>query len=406
LQSAIDEMNSRTLPIYPADLFSDAALRQPFDHYRSIRDLGAVVRLARPDVYAIARFADVQQALRSPEVLVSGKGVGFNEIVNAPSDRPRTIQSDGERHTRLRSVIAKPLMPSALKRERGMLKALISERVATLLDGRPFDAVPTLARHLPLQAVSFLVGLPEAGRARMLEWAAATFNTLGPLDHSGTISTVMAADLDTRKEVRTYLDDLDPAELRAGSWAAALFERVEAGRITLDEARAAIAAYVLPSLDTTIYSKASLLFNLASSKDQWKSLRQHPELIPAAVIEGVRHSAVVRWFSRVALSPYVVGDKTIPAGGRVMLLYGSANRDERRYVEPDRFDIMRNPSDQLGWGTGPHMCVGMHLARLEMEVLLEALVEQVADIDLVTVVHGVNRGLFGLDSLVLRLKRG
>jgi cytochrome P450 len=86
-----------------------------------------------------------------------------------------------------------------------------------------------------------------------------------------------------------------------------------------------------------------------------------------------------------------------------MVMFGSANRDERRYDHPDRFDVARNPRDHLGWGTGPHMCVGMHLAKLEMELLLEALLDHVEAIDADEPVFGVNAGLYGIDGLPLRL---
>ena len=173
----------------------------------------------------------------------------------------------------------------------------------------------------------------------------------------------------------------------------------------MPEAKAAISAYVIPSLDTTILAKGHLLANLARNADQWASVCERPEQIGAAVIESVRHSSVLRWFSRVAASDYDVDGTVVPAGARVMLLYGCANRDERRYADPDAFDITRDARDQLAWGTGPHMCAGMNLARLEMEVLLEALVE--ANVNLVAgePTMGTNRGLYGFTALPLRLDR-
>ena len=121
------------------------------------------------------------------------------------------------------------------------------------------------------------------------------------------------------------------------------------------------------------------------------------------MIEGVRHGAVVRWFARVALEDYIAGEVFVPKDGRIMLLYGSANRDERRYENPDAFDISRNAIDQLGWGTGPHMCEGMHLAKLEMEVMLEALVEVVTHLEADSPTPGVNKGLYGLEALSMRM---
>ena len=184
-----------------------------------------------------------------------------------------------------------------------------------------------------------------------------------------------------------------------------LFDAVSAGKLSASEARGALRSYVIPSLDTTIYAKANLLFNLASAPDQWQMLKDDRSLIPAAVLEGLRHSAVARWFSRVAVENYIVDGSVIPKGRRVMIMYGSANRDERRYADPDRFDLTRNPTDQLGWGTGPHMCLGMHLAKLEMEVLLESLLEKAASIEVDVPTVGINAGLYGIDSLPMRLVR-
>ena len=159
-----------------------------------------------------------------------------------------------------------------------------------------------------------------------------------------------------------------------------------------------------PSLDPTILAKGHLLRNLAAEPRQWRLLLDRPELIPAAVLEGVRHSSVIRWFSRVAREKYRVdGEAFVPAGARVMLLYGRANRDERRYADPERFDITRDARDHLAWGTGPHMCAGMHLARIEMEVMLEALVERGVMLEAGELDVGTNAGLHGFTALPLRL---
>lgn len=403
MSTAIKSETTEPIPVCKGDLVSPDALRDPFPLYREIRDLGPIVRLEHPDVYAIGRFDDVQQALRLPDVLVSTRGIGFNDIVNAPVEQPPVIRSAGERHKKLRRVITKPLMPAALKEQREMLKSLISSRLDTIVDQGEIDAVPTIARHLPLEAISYLVGLPEEGRANMLRWASASFNSAGPLDRSGTMDPQLAEDFASLREVQTYLLEINPLHLRPGSWAEMLFKAAEAGRLNLEEARAAMSALVLPSLDTTIYAKGNLLYNLGRNPDQWALLRSNPGLVPSAVLEGVRYSATVRWFARVAAQDYRIDDAVIPEGGRVMLLYGAANRDERHYPDPDRFDVTRNPTDQLGWGTGPHMCGGMHLAKLEMEVLLEAMIERVARIEVGDPVIGTNRGLYGFDSLPIRL---
>jgi cytochrome P450 len=196
---------------------------------------------------------------------------------------------------------------------------------------------------------------------------------------------------------------LSEQTVRDGSWAGELFAAARDGRLSQIEAMAAISAYIIPSLDTTILAKGHLLNNLATHPDQWNLLRQRPELIPSAVLEGVRHDSVIRWFSRVAVADYVVDGQILPAGERVMLLYGCANRDERHYEHADRFDVTRDARDHLAWGTGTHMCAGMHLARIEMEVLIEALVEAGVTLSAGEPVPGTNRGLFGFLELPYRI---
>jgi cytochrome P450 len=397
-------MENGAYPVSEIDLFAPATLRNPFPAYKVLRDAGPVVRLSRLDILAIGRFHDVQAALRAADVLISGEGIGFNKIANHQTPERGVLTSDGERHQRLRAVLARPLGPGALQQRRAMLKSLIDAQVASLVGSGTFDAVALLARHLPLKAVTVLVGLDEQNRSRMLDWAAAFFNTLGPMpDDPAALPESIRSDFDQLRELREFFATVEPSTLAPGSWSADLFEAVGAGRLTESEARGALRAFVLPSLDTTIYAKANLLNNLARNPDQWRRLKKERSLVSSAILESVRHSAVVRAFSRVATDDYAVGDVVIPKSARVMVMFGSANRDERRYDHPDRFDVARNPRDHLGWGTGPHMCVGMHLAKLEMELLLEALLDHVEAIDADEPVFGVNAGLYGIDSLSLRL---
>lgn len=384
------------VPILDLDLFSDASLKEPFEDYKRLRDAGAVVRLNRPDVYAVGRFADVQAALRAPDRLISGKGVGFNDFFNARKGM-NVLQSDGVLHTRLRATVMRPLAPAKLAEARENLKSMVAERVQALTGQGWFDGMKGLASFLPVEAIAHLVGLPDVGRERMLDWAAATFNIIGPEQPPQDLAVML--------EARDFMAKLDESVVRTGSWAGELFAAARNGRLTLQEAMAAISAYVIPSLDTTIMAKGHLLHDLATHPEALQQLRQAPDLIPSAVIESVRRNSVLRWFSRVATEDYAIGNTIVPQGARIMLLYGCANRDERRYLDPDRFDIMRDARDQLAWGTGAHMCAGMHLARLEMEVLTEALLESSVSIEVGVPTPGLNRGLFGYAELPLRLSQ-
>jgi cytochrome P450 len=388
---------STEIPLYDVDLFSDEALRSPFDHYRNMRDLGAVIRLRHPEVYVLSRFAEVREALDKPEVFSSASGVGFSELFNAPYP-PTVIGSDGLTHRKLRAEVTPPLTPAALRENRPRLKQLIKARVESLIDVGPFDAMREIATFLPTVAISEMVGLPEEGRAAMLEWGTANFNAVGPEDPK------TSSDFAVLSGAREYFQTLDPGSLRKGSWSSRLFDSVKAGKLSEQQARGLLRAYVLPSLDTTILAKGHLLNNLATSPRQWRLLRDDASLISGAVLEGVRHSAVVRWFSRVTKVDFPSDGHVVPAGARVMLIYASANRDERRFIDPDTFDIKRDARQHLAWGTGPHVCAGMHLAKMEMEVMLEALAEHGVELKAGAPEVAINRGLYGLKSLPFELR--
>ena len=399
-QQATKPAGSRAdAPVYEPDLFDPAALQAPFGHYRAMRDLGPVVRLQQPEIYALSRYDDVRAALLASDVLISAKGVGFSDQFNTPG-APSLIQSDGELHSRMRREVIRPLTPAQLKQHRAMLREMIGARVEALVDQGPFDAMTQIAQFLPLSAIRVLVGLPEEGRAAMLEWAGATFNMVGP-ERAGFDQDSASVD-----GWRRYITNLKWTDLNEGGWARDLLAAVESGRLSEAEGRGALSAYIIPSLDTTILAKGHLLYALGYDPAQWDMLRRDPTLASAAVLESVRHSSVVRWFSRYATADYAVGEAVIPQGARVMLIYASANRDERKFADPDRFDITRDARSQLAWGVGTHLCGGLHLAKLEMEVMLEALLEHCATIEVGEPEVGTNRGLYGFVRLPLELRSG
>jgi cytochrome P450 len=139
--------------------------------------------------------------------------------------------------------------------------------------------------------------------------------------------------------------------------------------------------YLGPSLDTTILATGSLIALLARHPGQWDLLRADPGLIPNAIEEAIRLESPIRGFTRALVADHAVDGMTLPAGARVLLLFASANRDERKWQDADRFDIRRDVTGSVGFGAGIHMCAGMHLARIEIRALLEALVRRVARIE-------------------------
>lgn len=386
-------------PIYDVDLYSDEVLLDPYPHYKALRDLGAVVWLPRNDLHAVARFEDVRAALRNPAVFSSAQGVAANDHVNIIS-RGTTLASDAPLHDRLRAVIAAPLLPRALEEIAPAIRTEARRLVDELVARGQFDAVSDLAQHLPLTIVSKLVGLEDYGRGSMLRWAAATFNVLGSMNARACTA------LKDVQEMRAYLGgDEIRSRLRPGSWGDRIFAAADRGEVEPERCPVLMRDYLGPSLDTTIFATANLVLLFGRHPAQWDLVRSDPALIPNAINEALRLESPVRGFTRHLAADATIGALTIPRESRVLLLYGSANRDERKWQEPERFDVKRRANDHLGFGNGTHMCAGLHLARLEMTALLEVLVERVASFEIGEPVLALNNVLRGLASLPVRVKQ-
>lgn len=383
-------------PHYGVDLYSDPVIRAPYAHYRAIRDLGPAVWLPENDLWALGRHADVRAGLAAHDVLVSGQGVAANPTANAMANA-NLLATDPPLHDHLRKIVGAPVSPRGLTEIKARISASADALVARLLKRDGFDGMTDLAHFLPLSIVSELVGLPEQGRENMLKWAAATFDMLGGANAR------QAAALPVVREMRAYCDrEATPDKVRPGGWVALLYDAARAGLIETDKVPVLMRDYLGPSLDTTIFATGHLLHQLGQHPDQWQLLRETPRLIPNAINEALRLESPIRGFTRLAAETYRVGDITIPQGDRVLLLYASANRDERKWDAPERFDITRNVTGHLAFGHGVHVCVGMQLARLEIRSILEAMVDKVARIEVAPPELAMNNVLRGFAWLPMR----
>jgi cytochrome P450 len=385
-------MRNLNRPESDIDLFCDDALSDPYPRYRELRDLAPAVWLKSMGMFALPRFDDVRNALRNWEVFSSAHGAAMNEPINQ-AIAGNTLGSDPPLHNKLRNVLVRPLSPSAMKDVTAHIEAEAEGLVERLVERKTFDAATDLAQYLPLNVVSHLVGLPEGGRERMLEWGSAAFDSLGPAN----ARCLSAAE--TAMGLVHYALKLEPGSVRPGSWAALAFEAAERGEITLHQARGLILDYVAPSLDTTIFATSNALWLFALHPKSWDSIRGNPALIPAAINEVLRIESPIQTFSRYVTRDTDVDGVQVPQGSRALVMFGSANRDERKWQDPERFDIHRKAAEQLAFGHGEHLCVGLPLARLELRALLSSLAKRVKRFEILEVKRGINNTLRGLEKL-------
>jgi cytochrome P450 len=382
------------IPSYPHDIFADEVLLDPYEHYRALRDLGPVVWLEAHQMYVLPRYAEVRAALGNAAIFCSGHGVGLNDIINEAA-RGTTLASDGDVHEHLRHVIGQRLTPRALRSMQPAVEQIATDRVTQLVERGSFDAVTDLARALPLAIVPDLVGWPADGREHLLEWASAVFDLFGPLN-----ARAQQAAPHVQAMVEFAIRTAAEGNLLPGSIGAAVIDSARRGELQPEQVPPLILDYLGPSLDTTISAIGNAVWLLAAHPEQWAVLKADPSLIPNAFNEIVRLETPIRAFSRVTTAATRIGEYDIDAGARLIVLYASANRDERRFDRADEFDVTRaNASEHVGFGYGSHGCAGQGLARLEAHAVLQALIAQVDTIELVDPVRGLNNLICAWASL-------
>lgn len=376
-------------PVLDVDLFSRTSLIDPQRIYSSIRDAGPVVWLPRHRMWAMGRYADVRATLKDDELYHSG-GISFNRLQN-PIARKTTLGSDGHVHARRRKLLVHTLGAKSLTAVEPRIAHAAQVVIEDLL-GRPsFDGVADFASRLPLSVVAELVGVPVDSR-KLLKWGRVAFDANGPVTNRRALRTAPGA-----IGLWLYATRLNRSRVADNSWADSVLTAGERGDVGRSEAKSMVLDFITPSLDTTILAAAQMLWNLGEQPEAWHRLRSSPDLIPAAVMEAARLASPIRGFVRTASRDHTIDGVHISAGERIAMLFASANMDETQFPEPERFDLNRRGGN-LAWGYGAHACVGMHLSKMEMAALLQAMVPRVEQIQVSRPYPLINNGLQGLSA--------
>jgi cytochrome P450 len=381
------------MPRSEVDLFTEAHLDDPYPAYRELRDLGPAVYFPRYEVWGIPRYDACREVLSDWETFTSEEGVSV-----APEFKPlfdnSPLYSDPPKHERLRKVLSDRLSPRALRGLADDIDQRADRLIAMLVEKGSFDAVADMAAVFPINVVSDLVGLPQEGREHFLERAAATFNLFGPNNERA------AGAMGHYEAVGKYiLASATRETLAPGGFGMTIYDAVDDGTLSETEGFVLMVAYLVAALDTTVNTLSASVWYLANHVDQWEILRDDPSLAGNAFEEVLRIETPLVFFARTARAERTFGDVTIRAGARVLAMFASANRDERRWTDPDRFDVRRDITGHLGFGYGLHGCAGQGLARLEGRAILSALARRVESFELGTPVREYNNVIRGLKSL-------
>lgn len=387
-------MTTAAIPTSDVDIFEDDVLTDPYPAYAILRETGAAVYLERYDCWALPRYEHVRAALGDHERFSSVDSVGYEPSLNERR-RGGVLATDRPEHDTLRAALSESLAPRALAKLREDIARRATELVESVVARGSFDVVGDLARVFPLTVVADLIGMPLGARDEVLRFADAFFNTFGPLNQRTRASVHVADQLLDKLISLMKRDNLAP-----GGWGEALYRAADRGVIREDQVGPLLRAYLVASMDTTINSIGSALWLFAEHPSAWAALRTDRTLLRSAYEEVVRFESPVQVFFRRTTRAVEIDGVIIPPTARVAMLFGAANRDPRKWPDPDRFDVARAPMDHVGFGYGVHACAGQGLARLEAHAVLSALLDRVEAINLAGQPRRhLNNVIRGLESL-------
>jgi cytochrome P450 len=336
-------------------------------------DMSAMPGEEGKPVFIVYRHEDIQTMLRDNEtysssIVIQAYGDVLGHGVMLGMDEPV--------HGRLRSLVTKAFTQKALSRWEDQIVGRIGNE---LIDGFASDGktdlVKTFTFPYPTRIIAALLGLPEEDFPQFQRWSISMLSfTINPERGKAASQALVDYFKPILAERRA-----EPREDLISSLAAAAID----GHKLDDEDIYSFIRLLLPAgVETTYRSLGNLLFGLLTNKDQLDAVRNDRTLIPQAIEEAVRWDAPLLNITRVATRDTELAGVPIPQGSSVMPMLGAANRQEDRYPDPDRFDIFRQAKVPISWGHGVHVCLGMHLARLEMRTAVNLLIERLPNLRL------------------------
>lgn len=322
--------------------------------------------LGMPTIFTAFTYDAVQAVLRDPETFSSK---GYADVMGVVMGHTILEMDEPEHHT-YRSIVQQAFSRKAMDRwEHDAIRPIVDEHIDRFVDRGRAELVRELTFPFPVMVIARMLGLPKEDLKRFHQWAveliSVGFDMERGLAASHALADYFAGILAERR--RDPSDDLISALAQA---------ELDGQRLSDDEIFAFLRLLLPAGAETTYRSSSNLLFGLLTHPDQRDALRADRSLMTQAIEEGLRWEPPLLTIMRTATRDTVVEGVAIPAGAMVVVNVGSANHDERYWTDPERFDIFRPPRQHLAFAFGPHMCLGMHLARLETRVALDRLLDR------------------------------
>jgi cytochrome P450 len=354
--------------------FSHEFHEDPHPTYRWLRENAPLYRNERFDFWALSRFRDVLDASHDWQTYSSAQGTTIERIDGALfGERPMMIFTDPPRHDRLRKLVNRVFTPRRIAELEPFARATVVALLEPLAARGGGDIVKDLSALLPMEMIFTMLGVPEADRIGLRRHMDAS------LDRDRDTGNIPAHALAAMGAMMSYWDQL-VADLRVQPNVGLISALLEAEIETDDGGRTRLTSGEIVGFCsligvagnetvTKLLANAAVLFS--RHPGEYEKILADPAVIPNAVEEVLRYSSPSQYQGRVTTRDVEWYGTRVPAGSRILLLTGSANRDEREFDHPDRFDVERKVPIALGFGQGIHFCLGASLARLEMRVALE-----------------------------------
>jgi len=347
----------------------------PYPYFAYLREHAPVYQVPGVGFWAVSRYDDVLSIVKNPQMFSSTMLVSalVGELSPWTPQAPPFIATDPPDHTRVRKLANRAFTPRRI----ASLETHLREVVRQLLEPIPaqgtFDLVQELAAPLPSIAIAELLGVPTDRRKDFKRWAT---DIVYAMNGTALTDDERARIRRSHSEFRTYFQEaIETCRKHPSDTLLSDLVRAEEENQTLtaEEVHSLALLLIGAGNETTTNLIGSAVLTLLNNPDQFAKVRANPALLSQTVEEALRYESPVQVWPRQAMQDVEIAGTALPAGSFVMVMFGSANRDENKFPAPDRFDILRNTEGQVGFGFGIHFCLGAPLARLETKLALEGL---------------------------------
>ncbi|KRA25438.1 hypothetical protein ASD65_14165 [Microbacterium sp. Root61] len=375
-----DPMLTGDVAVLDIDPFSREGLSAPLSVDEAIRETAPVVWSEQYGVWFTGRYEVVEQVFRDYETFESSAGTGITNTKKSENWRKPSVilENDPPGHTKYRRIMSSVLSQRVVRRLTEDFQQQADALVDSVVPKLEFNAATELAEAFPLQVLPDAVGFNPEGREHLLPYSNLNFQSMGPRNEFYDAAVAAAGEASTFVNWQMRREALAP-----GGLGHTIYGYVDEGEITEEDAGMLVRTFLSAGVDTTIFAIQFALKALAEHPEAWAALRDDPGLARKVFEEALRWSPSSPYIGRTTSRATELAGTRIGAGEKVITALAAANRDPRRWENPDAFDLTRDPSGHMAFGTGIHGCVGQMMARMEATCLLSALARRVDTIELV-----------------------